>query len=323
VRRKKSRDHSHRLPQPGGVDGRDKPGPDGAIAVPGMSIGRTNGDLVMTVDPIPAPIHREIQLPSGRRHHFVSVGASGPRVVLLHGFTDSWRSFERLFAPLSARFQLFALDQRGHGGSQAGASYAIGDFADDAIAFIESLGSEPVHLIGHSLGAIVAQRVAEARPDLLASLILISAAPSAGGHAGLMEMRGDLASFATRVPRDYARAFQAGTAHRPIAPAQLDIFVDESMKLSLDTWRRTVDGLLGDTALSRPISVPTLSIWGVRDAVFDAQAQEALARKIPGLVAAHYEEVGHAPHWEAPARVARDIERFILALPAKPGTKAG
>ena len=269
-----------------------------------------------------SPIHREITLKSGRRHHYVSVGAAGPRVVLLHGFTDSWRSFELLFAPLGAKFLLFALDQRGHGGSEPGASYAIGDFADDAIAFVESLGGEPVHLIGHSLGAIVAQRVAQARPDLLASLILISAAPSASGHAGLMAMRDELAAFATHVPRDYARAFQASTAHRPIDAAQLEIFVDESMKLSADTWRRTVDGLLGDTALAEPIKVPTLSIWGVRDAVFDAQAQQALAQKIPSLTAAHYADVGHAPHWEAPARVAGEIERFILSLPAGPASRA-
>jgi non-heme chloroperoxidase len=263
------------------------------------------------------PTHHDIRLPSGRRHHYVSVGAGRARVVLLHGFTDSWRSFELLFDALAARFQLFAFDQRGHGGSEAADSYAIPDFAADAIAFIESLGGESVHLVGHSLGAIVAQRIAQTRPDLLASLILISAAPSTAGHSGLKEMRSDLAGFADHVPRDYATGFQASTAHQPLAPAQLATFVDESMKLGLDTWRRTVDGLLSDTTLSTPISVPTLSIWGVRDGVFDAQAQEALARKIPHLVAAHYADVGHAPHWETPARVAKDIESFILALPAK------
>ncbi|WP_158812727.1 alpha/beta fold hydrolase [Methylocapsa sp. S129] len=264
-----------------------------------------------------APIHHDIRLPSGRRHHYVSVGAKGPRIVLLHGFTDSWRSFELLFPALSAKFQLFALDQRGHGASEPAESYAIPDFVADAISFIESLGGAPVHLIGHSLGTIVAQRVAESRPDLLASLILISAAPSTGGHAGLKEMRADLAGFADRVPRDYATDFQASTAHQPLAPAQLAIFVDESMKLSLDAWRRTVDGLLNDAALSTPITLPALSIWGVRDGVFDAQAQKALARKIPGLVAIHYEDIGHAPHWESPALVAKDIENFILSLPAK------
>jgi non-heme chloroperoxidase len=263
-------------------------------------------------------IHREIRLPSGRRHHFVTVSSGGPRIVLLHGFTDSWRSFELLFAPLGAKFHLFALDQRGHGASEAADDYATGDFSADAISFIESVSGASVHLVGHSLGSIVAQRVAERRPDLLASLILISAAPSTGGHAGLQEMRGDLAAFAGHVPRDYATGFQASTVHQPLAPAQLAVFVDESMKLPLGAWRGTVDGLLADAALPAPIEIPTLSIWGVRDGVFDAQAQKRLAWKIPGLVAADYQDIGHAPHWEAPDRVAKDIEDFILALPPKP-----
>jgi non-heme chloroperoxidase len=263
--------------------------------------------------PRAAPTHHDLTLPPGRRHHYVSLGASGPRIVLLHGFTDSWRSFEPLFEMLSARFQLFALDQRGHGASDPTSGYAIADFAADAIAFIEALGPDPVHLVGHSLGSIVAQRVAERRPDLLASLVLIGAVPSTGGHQGLTEMRGDLAAFADHVPRDYVTGFQASTAHQPLAPDQLALFVDESMKLSLETWRRTVDGLLADAASPAPIDVPTLSIWGVRDGVFDSEAQAALARKIPRLIAVQVDDVGHAPHWETPARVAKDIEDFILA----------
>ena len=74
-------------------------------------------------------IHHEIRLPSGRRHHFVTVSSGGPRIVLLHGFTDSWRTFELLFAPLGAKFHLFALDQRGHGASEAADDYATGDFS--------------------------------------------------------------------------------------------------------------------------------------------------------------------------------------------------
>src|SRR5450755_3104328 len=153
----------------------------------------------MTASPEAAPTHDDIRLPDGRRLHFVSVGEHGPRVVFLHGFTDSWRSFELLFPALGARFRLFALDQRGHGDSEAADSYWMGEFADDAIAFIESSRREPVHLVGHSLGSIVAQRVAERRPELLASLILIGAAPSTGGHGGLKQMRADAASFADRV----------------------------------------------------------------------------------------------------------------------------
>ncbi|MGD0723128.1 MAG: alpha/beta fold hydrolase [Roseiarcus sp.] len=263
-----------------------------------------------------APTHCEIALPGGRRH-FVSLGAGGPRLVLLHGFTDSWRSFEPLFEGLAGKFRLFGLDQRGHGDSAAAETYATTDFAADAIAFIESLGDGPVHLVGHSLGAIVAQRVAERRPDRLASLILIGAAPSTGGHPGLAEMRGDLAGFEDHVPRAYVEGFQASTVFRPLAPRQLAIFVDESMKLALATWRGAVEGLLADEAAAAPIATPTLTLWGDRDAVFDAQMQEALARKIPGRVAIRYADVGHAPHWETPAQAAADIERFIVSPPAR------
>lgn len=257
--------------------------------------------------------HHDLLLSAGRRH-YIRAGRGGSSIVFIHGFTDSWRSFERLYGALAGAHRLIGLDQRGHGGSQGAETYAIADFAADAIAFIEALGEWPVHLIGHSLGSIVALRVAEKRPDLLASLILIGAAPSAAGHAGLLEMQGDLGGFEGHVPRDYVVGFQASTAFTPLAPAQLDIFVDESMKLSLDTWRKTVDGLLTDPGPTlEPIKVPTLILWGEKDGVFDAAVQAALKRKIPGASTIDYAEVGHAPHWETPAEVAADIEAFLVS----------
>jgi pimeloyl-ACP methyl ester carboxylesterase len=265
----------------------------------------------------PAPSRHYIDLAAGRRH-YIRLGDRGPPVLFIHGFTDSWRSFELLFEALASRFRLFALDQRGHGGSDPASRYTIADFAGDAIAFIESLGEGKVHLVGHSLGSIVALRAAEQRPDLVASLVLIGAATSAGGHAGVAEMRADLAGFAGAVPRDYVAAFQASTAAGPLAPEQLEIFVAESMKLSLETWRGVLAGLLDDPGPGdAPIEVPTLILWGEKDGVFDAAAQAVLRRKIPAARVIDYPEVGHAPHWEIPARVAGDIERFLLAQPAE------
>jgi non-heme chloroperoxidase len=254
-----------------------------------------------------------------RLHYLDWSGPEGARDILfLHGGGLTSHTWDLTCLALRDTYRCLALDQRGHGESEAAESFAVADLVADAIAFVDHLGGAPVHLVGHSLGTIVAQRVAERRPDLLASLTLISAAPSTSGHAGLQEMRGDLAAFADHVPRDYATGFQASTVHRPLAPAQLAVFVDESMKLPLAAWRGTVDGLLADSASPAPIEIPTLSIWGVRDGVFDALAQQALAHKIPGAVALVYQDIGHAPHWEAPGRVAKDIENFILSLPEKP-----
>ncbi len=119
-------------------------------------------------------------LPNGQTLHYVDNGAAGPAIVFLHGYTDSWRSFELLFPLLAPSFRLIALDQRGHGETPRAERYRIADFAADAIGFLEQLATGPVHLVGHSLGTIVAQRVAEQRSDLLQSLILIGPARTAG-----------------------------------------------------------------------------------------------------------------------------------------------
>lgn len=263
-----------------------------------------------------AGIHsRFIALPSGLRQHFVEAGSGGPTLVLLHGYTDSWRSFEPILGLLGRRFRLLIPDQRGHGASDEAEHYALADFTADAIAFIEALAGGPVYLAGHSLGSIVAQRVAASRPDLIRALVLIGAAPDAAGHAGLLELRAELAGLPAAIPRDFVEAFQQSTTFAALPDQQLAVFVEESLKLKPRTWWKVLDGLL-DEPRQPPwtLSLPTLVLWGVEDGVFDQGAQHRLARHIPTLTAIHYAGVGHAPHWENPARAAEDIADFLAAI---------
>ncbi|MGJ4858469.1 alpha/beta fold hydrolase [Labrys sp. KB_33_2] len=265
--------------------------------------------------PLPGVRNRSVELPNGLRHHFVEVGSDGPPLVLLHGYTDSWRSFEPLFARLGQQFRLLVLDQRGHGGSDAAEQYAIADFAGDAIDFIEAVVGGPVHLAGHSLGSIVAQRVAARRTDLVHSLVLIGAAPDAAGHAGLLELRTELAGLSSTIPRDFIEAFQKGTTFAQLSDPQLAIFVEESLKLAPETWRKVLDGLVDERAPPRQtLNLPALALWGAQDSVFDEGTQIRLARHIPDLTAIHYPAIGHAPHWESPARAAQDIANFLAAV---------
>lgn len=251
-----------------------------------------------------------------KRHgwqHYVRAGANGPVVVLLHGYGDSWRSFELLFPLLARDFQLFVPDHRGHGDSERAATYTVADFTSDAIAFIEAVPRQRVHLVGHSLGGIVAQRVAAARPDLVDHLVLIGTAPTAAGHAGLAEFRAELSAYPDALPREVIEGFQASTTFTPLPPERLRVFVDESVKLDIATWRGAADGLIhepADAAENR-IEAPTLVLWGEQDSIFDSASQEALARNIPNMVTIHYPDAGHAPNWEIPERVAQDIATFL------------
>src|SRR5258707_13607451 len=122
-----------------------------------------------------------VTLPNERLYRYVAAGdPSKPCLVLLHGYTDSWRSFDPILPFLQEHFHLIALDQRGHGDTGDDfLSFDIDDFVIDAIAFVAQLTHLPVNLLGHSLGSLVAQRVAAAQPELIDRLILIGASDTA------------------------------------------------------------------------------------------------------------------------------------------------
>ncbi len=91
---------------------------------------------------------------------------NGPPLFLLHGVTRAWRDWSVLLPALSHRFQVFAVDFRGHGNSQQAAnSYRVIDYVEDAKFDIKKLADSAPMVFGHSLGAMVALAVA-ADPSL-------------------------------------------------------------------------------------------------------------------------------------------------------------
>lgn len=101
-----------------------------------------------------------IDLPAGR-FHYVSWGAERtelPSMLLLHGITSSAQSWVRVGPALADRYRVYAFDMRGHGESikPSRGAYSLRHTADDALAFIETLGLERPALIGHSWGGATA-----------------------------------------------------------------------------------------------------------------------------------------------------------------------
>jgi N-formylmaleamate deformylase len=101
-----------------------------------------------------------IDLPAGR-FHYLSWGTERtelPSALLLHGITSSAQSWVRVGPQLADRYRVYALDMRGHGNSikPSQGAYSLRHTADDAFAFIETLGLEHPVLIGHSWGGATA-----------------------------------------------------------------------------------------------------------------------------------------------------------------------
>jgi len=264
------------------------------------------------------PILRSIQLADGVRLHYAEQGdPGGMPVVMLHGITDSWRSFESVMAHLPASLRVFAVSQRGHGESDRPGSYRTRDFAADAAAFIEALDLGPALVVGHSMGSANAMRLAIDRPDLLRGLV------TAGAFAGFRD-KAELVAFhrstiePLRDPIDpaFAAEWQQSTLAQPVPPAFFDMVVRECLRAPAVVWRDAFAALFEDDFAAEigRIAVPTLVVWGDRDAMCPPGDQERILRAIASSRLLTYAGAGHALHWEEPARFADDLAGFATAL---------
>ncbi|MEV6766958.1 alpha/beta hydrolase [Streptomyces sp. NPDC051105] len=123
--------------------------------------------------------HRLIDV-NGIRLHIAEEG-SGPLVVLLHGFPESWHSWQHQFGPLAAAgFHVVAPDQRGYGSSDHPEdvdAYSIFHLVGDVVGLIRELGEDKAFVVGHDWGAPVAWHTALFRPDLVRGVAGLSVPP--------------------------------------------------------------------------------------------------------------------------------------------------
>lgn len=102
--------------------------------------------------------HRRVAAPDGTEIAWDSTGSGDP-VVLVHGITESSRTFDPITRRLAETHEVITLDLRGHGSSGAADRYDLEAMAGDVLAVIGAAGVEEPHLIGHSLGGAVVSAV--------------------------------------------------------------------------------------------------------------------------------------------------------------------
>ena len=260
---------------------------------------------------------QSVRLATGVTVPFVERGSPDKTpVVLLHGFTDSWRSFELvLLCPPSGR--LFAVSQRGHGHAGRPESFRPEDFSADLLAFLDALDVERAIIVGHSMGSLVAQRFAIDHPERVQGLVLVGAfACLQRNPAHDEKWERSLWRLQDPVPSTFAREFQQSTIAQLLPQPFLDMVVRESTKVPARVWQAAWEGMLV-TNLERElhrIAAPTLLVWGDRDACFTRSEQRRLHRGIPSSRLLIYRGAGHALHWEQPNRFAQDLQRFIAGV---------
>lgn len=266
---------------------------------------------------LPAVV-QSVELPNGVKLPYAEQGAAtGVPVILLHGFTDSWHSFERVLPHLPESIRAIALTQRGHGdASRPAEGYRSGDFAADLAAFMESLSLESAVIAGASSGGFVALRFAMDHPARTLGLVLIGSPVRLQDKPGVLELwESTISTLADPIDPGFVREFQQSTLAQPVPQPFFETIVQESLKVPAHVWKATFAGLLDDdwSRELHKITVPTLIAWGDQDA-FIRTDQETFAAGISGSRLVVYQGAGHALYWEEPDRFASDVEAFIDGL---------
>lgn len=238
---------------------------------------------------------------------YVEIAGAEPALLLVHGFTDTSRSFS-LLAPHLAGRRLIMPDLRGHGASQVGRGFGIADFADDIAGLILHLRLNTPVVVGHSLGSMVAIALAARHNDLIGGLVVLAGTLKpdfARDHplvAGVQALRDPIS------PAD--PFYDWWHACRPGVPQPfLAGLAKDASAMPAALWRVILEEICRAdlTSVAQAVRTRTLIIAGAYDPLFGEAHQQMLSRCLAGASRVRAEACGHNPHWEAPAFVAGAI----------------
>ena len=129
------------------------------------------------------------------RLHLLEWGPpQAPPLLMLHGGNQSAHSWDLVSLHLADRFRIIALDQRGHGDSEwaRDAAYGPDEMARDALALLAAEGIERPIVMGHSMGGMVAMRLAALEPELPRAVVLVDVGPEVSQRGAEAIRNGDI-----------------------------------------------------------------------------------------------------------------------------------
>ena len=271
----------------------------------------------------PVPADRFLTANGLRIHYLEWGGSDKPPLIMLHGIARHAHTFDHLAPRFADRYQVIAIDMRGHGDSDwhPDGAYLVEDYVKDLEALVQQLGLRGITLLGNSTGGRVVQVFAGLHPDLVSALIVEDVGPErprsiadsfaaqvkaeANGWSSEDELLADLTRRNPGVSADQLRSYaRYGTKRRADGrlvwkrdPALAKGFVETEL------WQYV-----------RRITSPTLYVIGGRSAIVPAETQEQLKQVIRSVDVVTMPGLGHYPDQEAPNDFVAIVDRFLARI---------
>ncbi len=248
------------------------------------------------------------------------VVGTGEPVVLVNGFAsamDTWNP--PILSALSHSYRVVIFDNRGTGYSgSSGKEYSIPLFAGDALGLMDALAIDRAHLLGHSMGAMIAQEIALRSPDRVNRLVLVSG--DCGGRSAvrmseevwrmLTDKSGSLQDQAERMfsilfPQQWLREHDPWEACPEVSETTPEEHAARQRE-TLRTWAGTCDRLPA-------VRSPTLVVTGDSDVIIPPENSFLIARRIPGARLVQFPDCGHGLMYQVPGEFSDLVISFLSA----------
>ena len=261
---------------------------------------------------------------NGQELHYLREGEGEP-LLLIQGLSGNHLHWgEPFLSQLRPHFETIAYDHRGIGGSgPCPGGYTVADLADDAAALLEELDLPSVHVLGISMGGMVAQEMALRAPERVRTLAL--GCTFAGGEGSVrtdpeVVRRLTELVMAGRVGEAMQEGFRFNVSEEFAAdPANLQTFkrIASELPATLEVLGAQLQAIGGHDTSARlgGIEAPTLIVHGSLDRILPVGNARAIAQRIPQARLEILEGVGHLFWWERPERSAQLVAELARSAP--------
>jgi 3-oxoadipate enol-lactonase len=241
----------------------------------------------------------------------------GPPLLLVHGLGYTRHGWGPLPDMLADTFRVVTYDNRGIGESDIPEGpYTTVELAADAVRVLDEAGLRSAHVVGTSLGGMVAQEIAVRHPERVDKLVLACTTPGGAAAFPLPQATLDLvARMPTLAPHEALRL----AVENALADGAEEALIEEIFAYRVAHppdpagWQaqaaagatHAVDGRLGD------IRAETLVLHGTGDKVVDVRNAQLLAGAIAGSRVELFDGAGHLFFWERPEETVRVLKEFL------------
>ncbi len=248
---------------------------------------------------------------------YLASGRNGPPLVFLHGIGGDGGSFRAQLAHFGARFRTFAWNMPGYGGSDPSAPLTFPALAAALARLLDELEATPAHLVGHSIGGMIAQEFAATFPERVASMTLVATSPAFGRPEG---------EFQRRFLADRLGPLDAGRGMAELAPEIVASLVGtdpdpEGLELAVACMSRVPEAAYR-AAVNCLVTfdrrdaleghrMPVLVVAGEKDRNAPPEMMRRMAQRIPTALFVEVEGAGHLLPLERPRDFNRILETYL------------